>query len=550
MRSFFILIINFLCISWLSSVVAQPRDTVLNMLLSKPYFYNVIKGGNGKIYSGTAEGIFEIDGLALRQYGRMPGYVTIDKKGNPAIDSTGLRFYKERKYLHLLPYPEMAREEYHAGTDDQFYVCSGGRLYFFDIVPYAYSYPNHSFRTISKDFLGTYSGIYLKGKKMGTPLPNFTDGYIRQYNDRAFICNYNLYIIEKDALESGELIQGQNFFQYQRPSPVFFNDIFPSTDKKGYFLATQDKLIYANNDFTIDTLLFEKTSKQDGPVQLITGNPYYLYFQDNQVLLQYRYENGSIEKALTLNEPIKGGFFADNQLYILTANALYRRNSDQRVERLTDLSQAHSIVKISGSELIISTDIGLFHYNIASKLLSPVIRGVEFNRQALYAEGEKIYAGSVNGLYTIELKDIPKLIEKSNAANNSAATDRYMYLVVFIACVFIGIMGLLLIRSRQKLKSAQRKIEEIQSPRQSLSKEKIEEFISENLSTASIKTLMDHFEVSAPVIYDMLKPDRPGSIIQQLRLETVKKMRQEGKTIDEMAEATGLSISYLRKLKA
>jgi hypothetical protein len=125
----------------------------------------VIKGGNGKIYSGTADGILEIDGLALRQYGRMPGYVTIDKKGNPAIDSTGLRFYKERKYLHLLPYPEMAREEYHAGTDDQFYVCSGGRLYFFDIVPYAYSYPNHSFRAISKDFLGTYSGIYLKGKK-------------------------------------------------------------------------------------------------------------------------------------------------------------------------------------------------------------------------------------------------------------------------------------------------------------------------------------------------------------------------------------------------
>lgn len=545
-----LLIINLLVVLVGLRVSGQPRDTVLNMLLSKPYFYNVIKGGDGTIYAGTADGIFEIDGLSIRQYGRKVGYVTIGKNGKPSIDSTGLRFYKERRYLHLLPYPESAREEYHAGTVDQFYVCSGGRLYFFDIVPYSYTYPNHSFRAISKDLLGTYSGIYLKGKKMGSPLPNFTDGYIRQFGDRAFICNYNLYILEKEALETGELIQGKNFFQYQRPSPLFFNDIFPSPDEKGYFLATQDKILYANYDFSSDTVLFERTSKLHEPVQLITGNKYCLYFPDNQVLFQYTYENGRIDKAAVLNEAVKGGVFADNQLYILTATGLYRRNADQLVERLTDLSQAHSIVKISGSELIISTDIGLFHYNIASKVLSPVIRGVEFNRQALYTEEDKIFAGSVNGLYTIQIKDLPKLIETSMAAVERTNSNRTLYLVVVTAILFLMVLFVLLIRSRQKLKSAQRTIEEIQSPRQSLSKEKIEEYISANLSTASIKTLMDHFEVSAPIIYEMLKPDRPGSIIQELRLKTVKQMRQEGRPIEEMAEATGLSISYLRKLKA
>lgn len=66
---------------------------------------------------------------------------------------------------------------------------------------------------------------------------------------------------------------------------------------------------------------------------------------------------------------------------------------------------------------------------------------------------------------------------------------------------------------------------------------------------ASIKSLLDEFKLNAPQLYAILKPDKPGSIIQQLRLDLVKKMREEGKPVNEIAEATGLSLSYLKKLK-
>ena len=135
---------------------AQSKDTVLNMVLSKPYFYNLVQGTGGAIYAGTSGGIVQLEGLNLRHYGSPKGYLTTDSKGEPVIDSSGIRYYKEKKYVYLLPFPELVREEYHAVKDNLLYVCSGGRLYIFDIVPYEYSYPEHSIRTISKNLVGTY----------------------------------------------------------------------------------------------------------------------------------------------------------------------------------------------------------------------------------------------------------------------------------------------------------------------------------------------------------------------------------------------------------
>ena len=50
-------------------------------------------------------------------------------------------------------------------------------------------------------------------------------------------------------------------------------------------------------------------------------------------------------------------------------------------------------------------------------------------------------------------------------------------------------------------------------------------------------------------LYTLLKPEKLGTIIQNFRMDRVKKMREEGKTNQEISEVTGLSVSYLKKIK-
>jgi hypothetical protein len=173
--------------------IASEADTILNMVLSKPVFYNVMQNGQGEVFAGTAEGIYRIRGEALSQIDRRSGYIRFDLNGTPEIDSTGISNHDSFQFLHLLPYPDEKRQVYHTGTEEQFYMVSGGRLYIFDIVPYGISYRNQSIRSISRRLVGGYSGLYEHGLKLD--FPSYTDGFIREFGDTAFICYGGLYRI-------------------------------------------------------------------------------------------------------------------------------------------------------------------------------------------------------------------------------------------------------------------------------------------------------------------------------------------------------------------
>ncbi len=527
---------------------SQSKDTVLNMVLSKPFFYNVIQGKEGKIYAGTSKGIFELDGTTLNPYDDRVGYIITSKLGVPDIDPAGIRYYKEKKYLHLLPYPEMSREEYHASNGNLFYICSGGRLYIYDLLTYGYSYPNHSFRTISKDMLGTYSGIYLRGIRMGKPISQYTDGYIRQYGDRAFICNYDITVLEKEAIEMGKLDSGSTFIHYNLPGQMFFNDIFQSPDSQYYYVATEKNLFRVNYSFTRDSVLFSHDAK-DAPVGLITESEYNLFFFADKKLFSIDYLTGKIRFVLSTDMPILAGLYYEHQVYLVTAKGLHRFNSGQQLEKIADINGAHSIVQLSGSELVVSSDYGLYLVNLANRNVSAIIEGVEFNRRALHKEGGEIYAGSINGLYTIRANDIPVLIANNEMEQDYATKSNNTKLVLYVIIIALVVIGLISYIFRKKISEANKVIEVLRVPKEPVTRETIEGFILHNLSSASIKTITYKFNMNAPQIYAILKPDRPGSIIQALRLQTLKKMRGEGKSIEEISDATGLSISYLKRLK-
>lgn len=544
----FILLHFCLLLASQSPASAQNGDTVLNTVISSPYFYNIIQLGENKVFAGTSEGIFEINNTDLRQSDSHIGYITSTKDGTPIIDTAGIFFYDEKKYLHLLPYPEIVRDEFHASQGNKFYICSGGKLYIFDIVAYKLKYPFHSVRSISKDLVGTYSGIYLRGKKLTPPFPDFTDGYIRQFDNRAFICNDGLYVLENDVIEGREAPGGKKFFVHTLPGGTNVNDIFLLPNKNQYLVATANMLIQTNKNFSQDSILF-KHNHNNAPVVMIREDKYNLYFTANNELYTYSFNNGQINKFCSLTDKILGGLFSNKQIFLVTYNGIYRCKPNTKPEKIISIEKSHSILEISATELLISSDNGLFLYNLITDNLSTVIKGVEFNRQGLHLEGDIIYAGSLTGLFSFRISDIPDLI-KVNQTDVKNKNENRNFILIGILFALIFISATVIISSyNKKLKKAEKTIITLQAPKETITREKIEAYISNNLPYASLKTLMDHFKVSAPIIYEELKPDKPGSIIQQLRLKIVVEMRRDNKSHEEISAATGLSISYLKKIK-
>lgn len=537
-------------------VTAQFRDTTLNTIISKPFFYNVVLGGESRIFAGTSEGIYEIKGVSISHYGSQKGYITTDKEGKPVIDKNGIKYHRDRTYSYLLPYSTMGGErEYHVSNDKQFYLCSGGRLTIFDIMPFKYDYPNHSIRSISKDLLGTYSGIYLKGKKLGEPAPPFTDGYVRQIGDRGFVCSHQLLILEKEAMASGNLRLDSNCFNYSEPNGLLISDILATGDGKSYYLATLDKLLLTDFAFKKDSILFRKSDK-NLPVGLIPGDSRFLYFSAGKELLSISLADNEIKHILQLEEPIRGGVFFEDQIYLITENTLYRYNSDHKLEKLADLEQAHTLIRLVGDQLLIGSNLGLFHFNLVSNTLSVLIKNVEFNRGAIYSDFDRttaldnIIAGSINGLYTFRVSDIPEMIAGNKPQLEEKTIPGFTNIILGgLSISLLLLLGISVSRYRKKLKSARTFIQELQTPKEEITKEVIEEYIRNNLPHASIKTLTDEFDLNAPQLYNILKPERPGSIIQKIRTEKVKEMREKNQSLKEISEATGLSETYLKKFK-
>jgi len=521
------------------------RDTVLNTVYSNPFFYNVLKDKKGVVFAGTSEGIFRLEGVKLLKVNDQEGYVMLDSDGTPAIQPEGIRNYSERDCLYLLPYPEQVREEYHSGTDQYLYVCAGGRMFIFDIVPYSYRFANHSIRTISEHFVGTYSGIYLNGTRLDN-LPSFTDGYIREFDDRAFICYDWMLTIEPEAVRTGQI---NNFKQEVRSlnsqAKVQFRDIVQSNLTKKFFISSVTDLLRLDKPGD-EAVSIYKCHSHSGNVVIIGEQKMSLYFSDSIYIVKGNLLQNAFDTVQIVPEPIQDGCATLRSIYVLTAKGIYVMNSDNSIEKLSGLSKAHTMEMISGTEMIISTDNGLFRFNTVNRVLTPLIKGVEFNRRALFVKNGLISAGSINGLYTINVNDLDILARKNESRFAKTPIPRFFVITIIASFAAIAILLILLIRSRRKLKGAKTQINELNLD--ILDHAKIEQYILENLSTASLKSITNHFNTNNSHIYRLLEPDKPGSIIQKLRLQKVKEMQKAGKDVSEISATTGLSELYIRKI--
>ena len=103
------------------------------------------------------------------------------------------------------------------------------------------------------------------------------------------------------------------------------------------------------------------------------------------------------------------------------------------------------------------------------------------------------------------------------------------------------ILILTLIRQNRIIKN-QRSLESLTT------KDKIEAFIRLNIQNVSVELICETFDLPVNALYKTLGNVKPGEIIRKERLIIVKRMRREKASEEEIAKATGFSISYLKKV--
>lgn len=549
MRIIFIIFINFVFSGTIFGNVSKS-DTVLNTVISIPYFYNVIQDENGIIYSGSDDGIYKWDGIVFEKVNNKPGYISIDKLNNIAISPQGLKNYENRTYNYLLPFTLDKIESFHASTSTFFYIVAGGRVYIYTIEQYKIEYFNHSIRTISNRFIGTYSGIYADGKIVNYP-PTI-DGYIREIGDTTFFCYGGLRILStKDTLDFTSSINLTTIIDKVNIGSVYDIQYFPPTKK--YYLASTKGLFEVSPDFK-HVLQVYKNETNDPTVLIHPNNMnsvttyFMIHFGVGNQLINYNPFSKVAETIVTFKSIIMSGLFYNRNYYILTKNKLYSASKNGIGTLLETFIEPHTLLSISDKELLIGTNLGLYHYNLDTKKKNILIKGVEFNRYALAMINNTIYAGTINGLYIIAKDKVNKIIQTAiNNSNDKSKNRNRYYLFAFSILVFL-ILIIVLLFLKKKLDKV---VEDSNAEKlkNTLNKATIETYIKEHLSTVSIKNINEHFDINIRKLYTITYPEKPGTIISNMRIQLLQELRNKEAPVREIAKATGLSISYVRKIK-
>lgn len=533
----------FVCCFLFSHLISFGQsDTVLNTVISHPFYYNIIKDKEGVVYSGSAAGMQRWEGQNSSFITDEKGYVELGENGEPLIRLGGIKKHENFKYNHLLPYPNEIRTEFYANTAKNLYIVTGGRLYIFDILPYAITYRNHSIRSISDHYVGTYSGIYHKGKKMA--YPPYTEGYIREIGDTAFVYFSNwLYLFYPDPKATSDTA-APAFALKETMGEVFDVIADPKSNKRFYFC---DGGLYTSNAAGEERSFLFKHKGSD-PLVAVGFFENILQFCSGNEFWTYDLLSGKATLKLSLPDKVMSAVVLNDKFYLLTATELYNETIGGKYTKLGSFTDAHTVLAINDKELVVATNMGLYRINIETRETKVIIQGVEFNRRALYLKDKILYAGTINGLYQINVEQVDAIIQNNMLAHRKTVFNQQWLILAAVLVLIIVVLVLFLINTRRKLKKIQL-LDSAEKPVKDVTAGDIVTYIKENLTTVSIKSINEHFNTNTVQLYNILKPRKPGNIITDLRTEIVLQLRKEGKSAKEIAESTGFSESYIYRVK-
>ena len=503
-------------------------------------FYNIIKTEYDEVFIGSSIGVLKWtpENLTLKDKSVLGNMKISSKKRNGYYYDNALidEINTSKKFNYLLPAEYNNHEIPFASIDNYLLLVVNGKLYLFNKLNYIKSLKGKSIRSISKNYVGTYTGIY-KNNKLQVDLPNYTNSYIREFGNEVIV-NYDG-ILLKDSIRVTEHRGVIGNFEYDGIDLGYALDVFKF--KNIYILFTTKgiwRTTFKNKPTKIvefeevNRMDIEKTPKFIDFIESNDKEPPRILFYAEKSLELLNLNNFEATKIKTILNGAKDIKRRNNSTYWIDKENLNTLDTNnQIISLLSNTYDFHTLYPINNNLIVLTSDLGLFKFNIQSKELTKVLDN-EFNRLALYQKNDTLYIGGVDGLIKYSIKDI---IAFKPIKFNSSIDSLYVTITVLSSIIVI----LIILYFNKKTVKIEQNTPSIE--------DQINDYITNNLSSVSVVAIQKEFNISYRQLSNIYKPFGPGKKIQQLRTEKTLKMIAAGDNLNLISNTTGYSIGYIKK---
>lgn len=429
----------------------------------------------------------------------------------------------------------------YAFFNNSLFIIRRGKLVSFKKLSYEYS-PYESVRSITKNTVGSYNGIFINGKKLKKL--NYTDGQIKEFDSITFVCYKGLLSYENN--KETIIYRGNDKRNEKKYGNIY--DIF-LINHPNYLVVSSNGLYNYNSEENSFDLIYS-TQKEIIPARVnkndnIIGNNGIFSFVDNNELISINVN--------TLETKTLGNWLENNvddillcdvepkNIYTISENKYlhyYKMNSDglELIEKTPINLTAHTISDF-GNLIFLSGNNGLSIYDKNKRKMFDGYILDEFNKNAVYKSENEISFGSIHGVYSFKnLKEFSKnLIFTDFKIEKSYKSEFFFFLIALFILITILV----------KKYNSSNKI--------NVSREKlvlnIKNFIQNNLNSVTLKMLEDEFDLAYYEINSLDKDFKPAVFIKNSRKIKAQKMFFDKKSMSEIAQKTGYSETYLLKNK-
>jgi len=515
----------------------------IDKILSTPYILNIVTNEKG-VFLGTNDGIYRFDNNELH---------LVDDNIKQPINSN-LMPLDLSLFQYATSYNELLPKEYQNNfmstieQNGKLMVVSRGKLFVFKKTFYDFQ-PNNSIRSISENYLGTYGGIYNNGKLL--KYPTYTSGKIREFEDKTYICYDGLFVIDKNgnttdykSFETTSLEKKTSF----KKNIGLIKDII-QINKDSYFLFTSRGIYLFNLKNTKITTLFELNG-EDNFVELIdfvenlgiyffTKNAVYKFdINENKIQLIHKVEQSHTFLTVDKRKGISKFYAISNADKLVSYEYV---NGKWSLRELADVNPlCHSIYYMNNYLLLVGNN-GLDVYDLTTGKLFENIISDELNKYAYNVSGDEIQLGGIYGLYKFSFQNLKNHLDFYEIKTPELNRPKESPLITKIFLVLFSMLLFVVLLLNRKRKADNVKLH-------SMRREKIDMYIESNISTVTIKEISDQFDIKVHELYEIMDGVKPGKYIREKRFKIVNRMRKEGASTEEIAEKSGFSTSYLKKL--
>jgi len=527
----FITLLSFL----IEVTFAQNKYTLISMYDDKNY-YSVVDDGEN-IFLGTDKGIFKID--------QLNNIILFDNLTIGSINSSLKKKEQNIKFLNAPPFVPLEAEYLNSITDllirdKDLFIISRGKLFVFRELWYNFT-PYESVRSITKNYTGSYSGIF-KGNDL-VNYPTYTNGQIKEFDEITFICYDGLVKIINDQV---------NFiYDYNLDDKKLgrFSNIFKLSESE--FIVISNKGIYQYNTKNDGfKLIYDSSNSPVIPTRKIFRNGY----EFKEFGFSFAYKNSINLMNLETFEVSTLTFdqLGENIIDIVNKGLHYYLISEQKklyklsidfnnptdfernqIVEVINLDQLKHTIEMFDGYIVLTGNNGLSIYDTYNEKLYHKVLVEEFNKGSIYLDDISLKIGGLYGVYSFENFDL-NFKKTLQIMPTKSQPDNFWMILFFMSLLLIGILSYPYIFKRtQKGSDKEVLVDEIKG------------YINKNISVITINSISEKFNLDYNQLYQLNNDFKPGKYISEQRQKIAAKLIKKNMNLKEIADETGYSQSYL-----